>query len=167
MFFLRQLFLAALAALTCPLLATGHPGAAPSVPDKPKAVVIFIADDLGYHDTSTYGCDKVPCPHLDQLAQEGLKFTDAHSTTSVCTPSRFSLLTGQYAWRRQGTVEQTDLSRSAGDRLRLLLHPGGYCGPRTLRLPPQRCRRRSGSQRSDRGQLQFSLPGREDGDLSP
>lgn len=103
MFFLIQLFLAALAALTCPLLATGQPGAAPSVPDKPKAVVIFIADDLGYHDTSTYGCDKVPCPHLDQLAQEGLKFTDAHSTTSVCTPSRFSLLTGQYAWRRQGT----------------------------------------------------------------
>lgn len=70
---------------------------------KPQAIVIFYADDLGYHDTSTYGCEKVPCPNLDKLAEEGLLFTDAHSTTSVCTPSRFSLLTGKYAWRQKGT----------------------------------------------------------------
>ncbi len=88
---LRHLF--ALIALTLPLTAA----------EKPRAIVIFYTDDLGYNDTSTYGCDKVPCPHLDKLADEGLRFTDAHSTHSVCTPSRYSLLTGEYAWRRKGT----------------------------------------------------------------
>lgn len=70
---------------------------------KPRAIVLFLADDLGYNDTSAYGCDKAPCPHLNRLADEGLLFTDAHSSTSVCTPSRFSLLTGRYAWRQKGT----------------------------------------------------------------
>ncbi len=70
---------------------------------KPKAVVLFLTDDLGYNDTSAYGCEKVPCPNLDRLADEGLMFSDAHSTASVCTPSRFSLLTGKYAWRQKGT----------------------------------------------------------------
>ena len=73
-----------------------------SAQEKPRAIVIFYADDLGYHDTSAYGCDKVPCPNLDTLAAQGLMFTDAHSASSVCTPSRYSLLTGTYAWRRQG-----------------------------------------------------------------
>lgn len=71
--------------------------------EKPRAIVIFYTDDLGYNDTSTYGCDKVPCPNLDKLAAQGVRFTDAHSTHSVCTPSRYSLLTGEYAWRRKGT----------------------------------------------------------------
>ena len=70
--------------------------------DKPQAIVLFIADDLGYHDTSTYGCEDAPCPHLDRLAAQGLMFTDAHSVSSVCTPSRYSLLTGTYAWRHKG-----------------------------------------------------------------
>ena len=70
--------------------------------EKPRAVVIFYTDDLGYNDTSTYGCDKVPCPNLDKLAAEGVKFTDAHSTHSVCTPSRYSMLMGEYAWRKKG-----------------------------------------------------------------
>lgn len=88
---LKRLF--CLFSLALPLLAT----------EKPRAIVIFYTDDLGYNDTSTYGCDKVPCPNLDRLAAEGLRFTDAHSTHSVCTPSRYSLLTGEYAWRRKGT----------------------------------------------------------------
>ena len=69
---------------------------------KPRAIVIFYADDLGYHDTSAYGCAKAPCPNLEKLASRGLLFTDAHSVSSVCTPSRYSLLTGTYAWRREG-----------------------------------------------------------------
>ncbi|MBR1871260.1 MAG: sulfatase-like hydrolase/transferase [Kiritimatiellae bacterium] len=68
---------------------------------KPQAVVIFYADDLGYFDTSTYGSQHIPTPNLDALAAEGVKFLDAHSATSVCTPSRYSLLTGNYAFRRK------------------------------------------------------------------
>lgn len=71
---------------------------------KPKAVVLFYADDLGYGDTSTYGQGRVPCPNLDRLAAEGCRFTDAHSPTSICTPSRYSLLTGDYAFRRPNTT---------------------------------------------------------------
>ncbi len=70
---------------------------------KPKAIVLFLTDDLGYNDSSAYGCADVPCPHLNRLADEGLLFTDAHSTASVCTPSRYSILTGKYAWRQKGT----------------------------------------------------------------
>ena len=70
---------------------------------KPKAIVIFYADDLGYGDTSVYGQARVPTPNLQALANAGRKFTDAHSPTAVCTPSRYSLLTGDYAFRRPGT----------------------------------------------------------------
>ena len=51
--------------------------------EKPRAVVIFYTDDLGYNDTSTYGCDKVPCPNLDKLAAEGMRFTDAREKEEV------------------------------------------------------------------------------------
>lgn len=64
----------------------------------PKAILLFLADDLGYNDTSV-GLT----PNVQRLADQGLLFTDAHSTNSVCTPSRYSLLTGQYAWRQRGT----------------------------------------------------------------
>lgn len=76
--------------------------AAQSELPKPRAIIIFYADDLGYHDTSAYGCEAVPCPNLNSLASQGLVFTDAHSSSSVCTPSRYSLLTGTYAWRCRG-----------------------------------------------------------------
>lgn len=67
---------------------------------RPHAVVIFYADDLGWGDTASYGGVEVPTPNLDALAAEGVRFTDAHSATSVCSPSRYSLLTGRYAFRR-------------------------------------------------------------------
>ncbi len=62
-------------------------------------VVFILADDLGYGDLSSYGASKVQTPHIDSLADEGLRFTDAHSPSSVCTPTRYNLLTGRYAWR--------------------------------------------------------------------
>ena len=65
---------------------------------KPNVVVIF-ADDLGYGDTGVYGATKIRTPHIDKLAREGRRFTDAHTPSAVCTPSRFSLLTGEYAFR--------------------------------------------------------------------
>ena len=76
---------------------------APALIAKPKAIVLFYADDLGYGDTSAYGQSKVPTPNLDRLALEGCLFSDAHSATPICTPSRDSLLTGNYAFRRPGS----------------------------------------------------------------
>ena len=63
-------------------------------------IVLIYADDLGYGDLSCYGATKIKTPNIDRLAKEGRKFTDAHSASAVCTPSRYSLLTGQYAWRK-------------------------------------------------------------------
>lgn len=66
---------------------------------KPNILVI-LADDLGYGDVGCYNPQsKVPTPHLDRLAREGMRFTDAHSPSTVCTPTRYSLLTGQMAFR--------------------------------------------------------------------
>ncbi len=66
-------------------------------------VLILYTDDLGYGDLSCYGATAISTPHIDWLAQNGLRFTDAHCTASTCTPSRFSILSGRYAWRKKGT----------------------------------------------------------------
>lgn len=64
----------------------------------PNIVVIF-ADDLGYGDLSCYGATKIQTPNIDGLASEGIKFSDAHSAASLCSPSRYGLLTGRSPWR--------------------------------------------------------------------
>jgi arylsulfatase A len=63
-------------------------------------VIIINADDLGYGDVGSYGAIKVSTPNIDRLAREGRKFTDAHSASAVCSPSRYALLTGQYPSRK-------------------------------------------------------------------
>jgi arylsulfatase A-like enzyme len=68
-------------------------------PQRPNVVVI-LADDVGYGDLGCYGATQVRTPHLDRLASEGRRFTDAHSPSAVCTPTRAALLTGGYAWRQ-------------------------------------------------------------------
>jgi arylsulfatase A-like enzyme len=66
----------------------------------PPNIVIILADDLGYGDPGCYNeLSKIPTPNIDQLAREGMRFTDAHSPSSVCTPTRYGLLTGRYCWR--------------------------------------------------------------------
>ncbi|MEZ6139660.1 MAG: arylsulfatase [Zavarzinella sp.] len=70
--------------------------------ERPNIVLIY-ADDLGYGDLSCYGATAVKTPNVDRLAKEGLRFTDAHSPSATCTPSRYAMLTGQYAWRKAGT----------------------------------------------------------------
>lgn len=69
---------------------------------KPNVIFIY-ADDLGYGDLSCYGATKLQTPNLDKLAQQGLRFTNAHATSATCTPSRYALMTGLYPWRKQGT----------------------------------------------------------------
>lgn len=75
---------------------------APAASDRPNIVLIY-ADDLGYGDVSCYGAKAVTTPHMDRLAREGLQFTDGHSSSATCTPSRYAMLTGEYPWRRTGT----------------------------------------------------------------
>ena len=70
--------------------------------DRPNIILIY-ADDLGYGDVGCYGATKVQTPNIDRLAKEGLRFTDGHSASATCTPSRYALLTGEYAWRKKGT----------------------------------------------------------------
>jgi arylsulfatase A-like enzyme len=65
---------------------------------RPPNIVYILADDLGYGDLGCYG-GKIPTPHVDRLAREGLLCTDAHSGSSVCSPTRYGILTGRYAWR--------------------------------------------------------------------
>ncbi len=69
---------------------------------KPNIIIIY-ADDLGYGDVSCYGATKIKTPNIDKIATKGLRFTNAHSSSATCTPSRFSMLTGIYAWRYDGT----------------------------------------------------------------
>lgn len=69
---------------------------------RPNVIVIY-ADDLGYGDLACYGAVGVETPHIDRLAAQGLRFTNAHAMAATSTPSRYGLLTGEYAWRRPGT----------------------------------------------------------------
>ncbi|CAN5900667.1 arylsulfatase [soil metagenome] len=71
--------------------------------EKPRNIVLVYADDLGFGDVGCYGATRVETPHIDRLASESLRFNDAHAPSATCTPSRYALLTGEYAWRRKGT----------------------------------------------------------------
>jgi arylsulfatase A-like enzyme len=62
-------------------------------------IVLIVADDLGYGDLSSYGATKIKTPNIDQLAKQGVKFNNAYAASSMCSPSRYSILTGRYSWR--------------------------------------------------------------------
>lgn len=71
-------------------------------------VVIIYADDMGHGDLGIQNPDsKIPTPNLDQLALQGMRFTDGHSSSGICTPSRYALLTGRYHWRRMHGIVQS------------------------------------------------------------
>lgn len=82
--------------LTLLTLSSGYAQSRPNV-------VLIYGDDIGYGDVSSYGATKLTTPNIDRLAREGLRFTDGHAPAATCTPSRYALLTGQYAWRKRGT----------------------------------------------------------------
>ncbi len=69
---------------------------------KPNIVIIY-ADDLGFGDVSCYGATAVSTPNIDKIAAQGIRFTNGHCTSATCTPSRYSMLTGEYAFRQEGT----------------------------------------------------------------
>ncbi|MFK7911740.1 MAG: arylsulfatase [Akkermansiaceae bacterium] len=74
--------------------------AAETHPQEKPNIILINADDLGYGDLGCYGAQKIKTPHIDRLAKEGRRFTDAHSASAVCSPSRYGLLTGQYPLRK-------------------------------------------------------------------
>ena len=88
--------------LVSPLFSTAQ-GVGKIVEDTRPNVVLIYADDLGFGDLECYGAKGVKTPNANKLAANGLRFTNAHSVASTSTPSRYSLLTGEYPWRKQGT----------------------------------------------------------------
>ena len=98
-------------------LAAMNAVAAEPLVSKPN-IVFILADDIGYGDLSCYGAKHAKTPHLDRLAAQGCRFTDAHSPASTCTPTRAALLTGRYSWRQEPG------SRIAPGDAPLLIPPG-------------------------------------------
>ena len=69
--------------------------------ERPLNILIIYADDLGFGDLQCYNPDsKIPTPNLNALASSGTKFTDGHSSSGICSPSRYAILTGRYHWRK-------------------------------------------------------------------
>ncbi|UPK72071.1 sulfatase-like hydrolase/transferase [Chitinophaga filiformis] len=87
-------------------------------------IIVLYADDLGYGDVGCYGASAVKTPHIDRLAAKGVRFTDAHCSAATCTPSRVSLLTGIYAFRKKAAVLPGDAP--------LLIRPGTVTLPGML-----------------------------------
>lgn len=85
------------------MLITGANIKAQVQKSKNPNIIIIYTDDLGFGDIGANGATKIKTPNIDKIAKQGLRFTSAYATSATCTPSRFSMLTGKYAWRKQGT----------------------------------------------------------------
>jgi arylsulfatase A-like enzyme len=104
--------------------ASGRPGRRPNF-------LFIIADDLGWADLSSYGSPHIRTPHLDRLAAQGVRFTQAYAGSATCSPTRFSLYTGRYPGRTKGGLAEPIASRSQGldpnhPTLASLLKKAGY-----------------------------------------
>jgi arylsulfatase A len=89
--------------MVCCLLTAANASAQIKTVTKPNIIFIYV-DDLGYGDLSCYGATSVKTPNTDHLATGGLRFTDGHCSASTCTPSRFAILTGSYAFRNKAAI---------------------------------------------------------------
>lgn len=99
-----------------------------STPATPPNIVVIMADDLGFGDLSCYGAKAVPTPNVDRIASRGVLFTNGYAPAATCTPSRYAMLTGDYAWRQ--TAKQTTILD--GDAP-LAIEPGTVTLPEMLR----------------------------------
>ncbi len=96
--FIKTMSLGA-AALTMPGCVSAARQVSDRTPTHPN-IVFVMADDMGYGDVGCYNTEsKIPTPNIDRLATQGIRFTDAHSPSAVCTPTRYGVLTGRYCWR--------------------------------------------------------------------
>ena len=103
------------------LFLTASLSAQDDVSTRPNILIIY-ADDLGYGDVGCYNPEKgkIATPHIDRLASQGMKFTDGHSSSAVCSPSRYTILTGRYHWRsrlQKGIVGLWERPLIAADRM--------------------------------------------------
>lgn len=118
-------------AAACALLGWLGPAAAATRPGgrKPNVVLIYT-DDLGYGDIGCYGATQVATPNIDRLAARGVRFTNGHAPSATCTPSRYALLTGEYAWRKEGAHilpgDAPALIRPGKDTIPSMLKRAGY-----------------------------------------
>lgn len=92
--------------------------------EKPNIVLIY-ADDVGFGDVSCNGASSIATPHVDRIAKEGINFSDAHSSAATCTPSRYALLTGSYAFRRKNSSVRSGNAN-------LIITPGSTTLPERL-----------------------------------
>jgi len=110
-------------------ISTLAPAAAPTYSSAARSakpnIILINCDDLGFGDTSAYGATAIKTPNVDRLAREGVRFTNAYATSATCTPSRFSMLTGEYAWRRDAAILPGDAP--------LIIAPGRQTLPALLR----------------------------------
>ncbi|HEX4265850.1 MAG TPA: arylsulfatase [Verrucomicrobiae bacterium] len=106
------------------LVSSATPGRAAPCPN----IIVILTDDLGYGDLSCYGATTIQTPNVDRLAAQGLRFTQAYAPASTCTPTRYSLLTGDYAWRQKN--KKTSILD--GDAP-LAIEPGSLTLPEMLR----------------------------------
>ncbi len=127
---IRQYFLILPAVVTCSILAICLTKASQAETTGRPNIVILYADDMGYGDLAIQNPDsKIPTPHLDRLAREGMRFSDGHSSSGICTPSRYALLTGRHHWRKfHGIVGSFGPSVFEKERLTLpeMLQEMGY-----------------------------------------
>lgn len=104
----RRSFLKTLGLGCAALAVTGRLPAAPAVP-KPRNILFILADDVGWGDMSCYGTTPNLTPFIDSYVKQGVMFTDAHAPAATCTPTRYAIFSGGYAWRKPGTgVAQGD-----------------------------------------------------------
>ncbi len=111
------------------LIATAAIAAAEPAATKPNIILIY-ADDLGWGDVSSYGATAIHTPQMDRLAEEGMRFTAGYAGASTCTPSRYAMLTGEYAWRDRGRgIARADsplIIPPGSTTLQSILHDAGY-----------------------------------------
>lgn len=121
----------AVAATTTAAEAAERPFKARPASSRRPNILVILGDDLGWADLSSYGAPHIRTPHLDRLARQGVRFTDAYSGSATCSPTRFSLYTGRYPGRTPGGLAEPIANRSQGldprhPTLASLLGKAGY-----------------------------------------
>lgn len=148
------------------------PAKAEAAEPRTPNIVVIMADDLGYGDVSCNGATSLETPNIDRLAREGLRFTSGYCSASTCTPTRYSFLTGTYAFRQKGTgiapPNSPAIIKPGTETIASLLKKAGYATAVIGKWPPRPGRprwsrlERRAQTRSARNRLRSLLPASHD-----